>query len=144
MFVLGTHDPLIPFGGGGIRVGGQDRFGVRSAAETLAFFAMRNRCGGASERPLADRDPSDGTRVRLVDYQGCAAPLLAFIIEGGGHSWAGANVPLLDRVLGDSGLDFLPTEEAQDFIRRAIGSTSRDISATEETQGFFRRLAGER
>lgn len=124
MFVLGTHDLLIPFGGGGIRWGGQDRIGVRSAAETLAFFAGRNRCESKSERPLADRDPHDGTRVWLVDYSGCAAPLQAFIIKGGGHSWAGASTP---PVLG--GL---------------FGSTSQDISATEETQGFFRRLAGER
>jgi polyhydroxybutyrate depolymerase len=125
MFVLGTHDVLIPFGGGRIRWGGQDRIGVRSAAETLAFFARRNGCSTRSERPLADRDPHDGTRVWLVDYEGCAASLLAFIIKGGGHSWAGATTPPL---LG-GGL---------------FGNTSRDMSATEETQGFFRRLAGER
>jgi polyhydroxybutyrate depolymerase len=124
MFMLGTHDLLIPFGGGGIRWGGRDRFGVRSAAETLAFFARRNRCASASERPLADRDPGDGTRVRLVDYQGCVAPLFAFIIVGGGHNWAGANAP--------------------PFAGRFFGSTSRDVSATAETEGFFRRLAGER
>ena len=123
MFVLGTHDPLVPFGGGVIRFRGRDRAGVRSANETLAFYAARNRCEGASERPLADRDPDDGTRVRLVDYRGCAAPLFAFIVEGGGHSWPGANVPPL--------------------VDRFLGRTSRDISATEETQGFFRRLAAE-
>lgn len=124
MFVLGTHDPLVPFGGGVIRFRGRDRGGVRSAEETLALHAERNRCEGRSERPLADRDPADGTRVRLVDYEGCAAPLFAFIVEGGGHSWPGADVPPL--------------------VDRFLGRTSRDISATEEIQGFFRRQAGER
>jgi polyhydroxybutyrate depolymerase len=125
MFVLGTADPLVPFGGGVIRVRGQDRFGVHSADETLAFYARRNRCdGGAAERRLADRAPDDGTRVRLVEYRGCAAPLLAFIVEGGGHSWPGASVPPL--------------------IDRLLGRTSRDISATDEIEGFLRRLVGER
>jgi polyhydroxybutyrate depolymerase len=124
MFVLGTHDPLVPFGGGVIRMRGRDRGGVRSAEETLAFWAGRNGCGEATERMLADRDPDDGTRVRLVDYRGCAAPLSAFLVQGGGHSWPGANVPPL--------------------VDRFLGRTSRDISATAEVQGFFRRLAGER
>ena len=124
MFVLGTHDPLIPYGGGVIRIRGRDRGGVRSADETLAFWAGRNRCDHGAERLLADRDPDDGTRIRLVDYEGCAAPLFAFIVEGGGHSWPGADVPRL--------------------VDRFLGRTSRDISATDEVQGFFRRLAGER
>lgn len=123
MFVLGTNDPLVPYGGGVIRIRGRDRGGVRSADETLAFWAGRNRCGAAAERPLADRDPDDGTRVRLVEHRGCAAPLLAFIVDGGGHSWPGATS--------------LPP-----LVGRFLGRTSRDISATEETQGFFRRLAG--
>ncbi len=122
MFVLGTHDLLIPFGGGRISWGGEDRIGVRSAAETLAFFARRNRCADRSERQLADRDPQDGTRVWLVDYRDCAAPLVAFIVKGGGHSWAGSSAP--------------PP------LAGLFGSTSQDISATEETQGFLRRLAG--
>jgi polyhydroxybutyrate depolymerase len=124
MIVLGTHDPLVPFGGGVIRIRGRDRGGVRSADETLAFYAERNRCGGAADRILADRDPDDETRVRLVEYRSCAAQLFAFIIEGGGHSWPGADVPPL--------------------VDRFLGRTSRDISATEETEGFLRRLAGER
>ena len=124
MFVLGTHDPLVPFGGGVIRMRGRDRAGVRSAEETLAFWAGRNGCGDAAERMLADRDPGDETRVRLIDYRGCGAPLSAFIVQGGGHSWPGANVPPL--------------------VDRFLGRTSRDISATDEVQGFFRRLAGER
>jgi polyhydroxybutyrate depolymerase len=97
---------------------------VRSADETLAFWAARNGCDGSSKRLLADRDPDDGTRIRLVDHEGCAAPLLAFIVEGGGHSWPGADVPPL--------------------VDRFLGRTSRDISATDEVQAFFRRLAGER
>lgn len=124
MFVLGTHDPLIPFGGGVIRIRGRDRAGVRSTEETLAFWAERNRCGASAARMLADRDPDDGTRVRLVDYAGCEAPLSAFIVQGGGHSWPGANVPPL--------------------VERFLGRTSRDVSATAEIEGFFRRLAGER
>jgi polyhydroxybutyrate depolymerase len=124
MFLFGTHDPLIPFGGGVIRIRGRDRGGVRSADETLAFWAARNGCDASSDRMLADRDPDDGTRVRLIDYAGCNAPLFAFIVEGGGHSWPGATVPPL--------------------VDRFLGRTSRDISATDEVQGFFRRLAGER
>lgn len=123
MFMLGTHDPLVPFGGGVIAIRGRQPAGVHSAEATLAFHAARNRCDGAAERLLPDRDPNDGTRVRLVEYRGCAAPLMAFIVEGGGHGWAGA---------GPAGL-----------LGGLLGRSSRDISATAETQAFFRRLAAE-
>ena len=124
MFALGMQDPLIPFGGGVIRFRGRDSFGVLSAGATLALYAERNRCGDRAEQLLPNRDVGDETRVRLVEYQSCAAPLRAYIIEGGGHSWPGADVPPL--------------------VDRFLGRTSRDISATAEVQGFFRRLAGER
>ena len=84
------HDPLIPFAGGPITLPSKaDRGSVLSAGETLARYALRNRCGAWEEIAITDHFPNDGTRVRLHAYRGCAQPLFQYIIDGGGHTWPG-------------------------------------------------------
>lgn len=121
LFILGTEDPIVPIDGGAIKVGRKDRGGVMPAPDTLAFYAKRNGCTGLSKTALPDREPGDGTKVLWLDYTGCSAPLQAYIIEGGGHTWPGTNP---GRLLG--GL---------------LGRTSQDISATELIEDFFSKLA---
>ena len=117
MFILGTDDPLVPFHGGPITVGKKDRGGVMPAPDTLAYYAGRNGCGGARQVRLPDRDPDDGTQVSRIVYDGCAQPLEALIVEGGGHTWPGAR--------------------PRPLLRRVVGRTSQDISATERIVRFF-------
>ncbi|MEO1513344.1 MAG: poly(3-hydroxybutyrate) depolymerase-like protein, partial [Planctomycetota bacterium] len=70
---------------------------------------------------LPDRVENDGSTVVRRAYQDCDAPLIHYIIEGGGHTWPGAS---------PSGLG-----------RRIVGETNQDISATREVEAFFKRLA---
>ncbi|MEM8793198.1 MAG: PHB depolymerase family esterase [Pseudomonadota bacterium] len=123
IFFLGTEDGLVPFDGGPITVGRRDRGAVRPTAETLDFYAQRNGCATGSETLLPDADPDDGTRVRHLTLADCAAPVEAFIVDGGGHTWPGAR--------------------SGPLIRRLLGRTSRDISATAEIEAFFKEAAGE-
>ncbi|MEL7173356.1 MAG: hypothetical protein AAFN05_10390 [Pseudomonadota bacterium] len=113
----------MPAGGG--RIGGwnplvRDRGWVQPARKTVSHLAERNGCNGFAERPLPDRDTRDGSTVVLRQYEGCAAPLLHYVIEGGGHTWPGGPA---------SGLG-----------ERIVGATNRDISATEEVERFFKTL----
>ena len=122
LFIQGTEDPLVPFAGGPIASKGfKDRGAVLSAGETLARFAQRNRCGPWEEIAISDL-ADDGTRVRLHAYRGCAAPLRQFIIDGGGHTWAG--------------------NRNHRWVEKLLGTTSLDISATFEIEAFFTEVLG--
>lgn len=116
----GTADTIVPEGGG--RIGGEsifirERGSVRPVDETMTLLAARNGCAGHSETALPDRDPDDGTRTIRRAYEGCEAPLVHYVVEGGGHTWPG------DRPfrLGN----------------RLVGATSQDFSATRTVERFF-------
>ncbi|GMG83094.1 PHB depolymerase family esterase [Paralimibaculum aggregatum] len=124
LVIHGTDDTIVPPEGG--RIGGwnpliRDRGWVRPIAESLERLAARNRCAGYDVRPLPDRDPADGSTVELRTYRACAAPLLHYVVEGGGHTWPGARPSRLGT--------------------RIVGQTNRDFSATEAVERFFRTLA---
>lgn len=124
LYLHGTDDDLMPPGGG--RIGGwsllvRDRGWVRPVSETLEELSARNRCSGFSETAIPDRVTEDGSIVLRRDYRDCAAPLVHFVVEGGGHTWPGSS---------PSGLG-----------RRIVGETNQDISATREIEAFFRDLA---
>jgi polyhydroxybutyrate depolymerase len=123
LWFLGTADPLVPFAGGPVTVRGRDagRGSVLAADAAFARFSARNRCGPPVDTPLADSDPADGLAVLRRDWTGCAAPLSAFLIAGGGHTWPGArHGPVLDRLLGP---------------------TAQDLSASATILAFFAGLA---
>jgi len=122
MVIHGTKDPIVPWGGGA--VAGFAEFGqVVSAAETFRFWASHDLCKG---EPLVvnepDRDPQDGTRVRLERLSDCSnkAEVTLVAVEGGGHTWPG-------------GYQYLP----EPFI----GKTSKDIDANTLIWNFFKGYA---
>jgi polyhydroxybutyrate depolymerase len=122
LFIHGADDPLVPLAGGPVIVTGNgDRGAVLPAAETLARFALRNRCGPWEEIAIPDQF-DDGTRVHLRSWRGCAAPLRQFIIDGGGHTWAG--------------------NRNRRWVEKLLGRTSLDISATFEIEAFFTETLG--
>ncbi|MFK7944456.1 MAG: PHB depolymerase family esterase [Paracoccaceae bacterium] len=124
LYLHGTEDDLMPPGGG--RIGGwsllvRDRGWVRPVDETVRELSARNRCEGFDDVALPDRSTDDGSTVVQRTYKGCAAPLIHYIVEGGGHTWPGASPSRLGR--------------------RIVGETNQDISATREIEAFFRDLA---
>jgi len=122
--VLGTADPLVPFNGGPVTVGKRDRGAVMPAPDTLAYFAGRNGCGEAEQTVLPKRVADDPTEVSLISYTGCTAPLRAYVIDGGGHTWSGTR--------------------SRRLLERILGPTSQQISTTEVATEFFLELAGQR
>lgn len=123
LYIHGTEDTLVPPDGG--RIGGwnplvRERGRVGPVSETLDVLARRNGCAGFAEATLQDRVKTDDSTVVLREYQNCAAPLLHYVVRGGGHTWPGST---------PSGLG-----------RRIVGATNQDISATREVERFFKRL----
>jgi polyhydroxybutyrate depolymerase len=119
LLLHGTADPIMPATGG--RVGGdnifiRDRGHVLSMADTAAFFARRNGCTGYWDFALPKHDNDDRTRTVLRQYNGCTAPLVHYIVHGGGHAWPGAS--------------FMPGSIF-------TGAATQDFSATAAIERFF-------
>ncbi|MEM6489504.1 MAG: hypothetical protein AAF677_14755 [Pseudomonadota bacterium] len=126
LYIHGTEDDLMPPDGG--RIGGwsplvRDRGYVEPVADTVARIARRNGCAGVEESALPDRAADDGSTVRLRRYVGCAAPLIHYVVEGGGHTWPGSTPSRLGE--------------------RIVGKTNQDFSATRAVEAFFQNLAGD-
>ncbi|WP_168770583.1 alpha/beta hydrolase family esterase [Flavimaricola marinus] len=121
MMFSGTADPLMVYNGGQATLaiarnsapeGASDP--VVSAPDTIAFWAARNGCGGASSSELRDAS-NDGTTVTQISYSCGANRTYLFRVNGGGHAWPGSGTS-----------------------RRISGPTSQDISATATMVQFFR------
>jgi polyhydroxybutyrate depolymerase len=111
LLINGTADPIVPYGGGHIRLGRKDRGLVLSTARTMALFARKNRCGPG--RHIASKGAVD-----MIRLTGCQAPTRLFRVNGGGHTWPGG---------GRS-------------MKRIVGPVNRDINAADEVWNFFRQL----
>jgi polyhydroxybutyrate depolymerase len=111
----GTADPSMPYVGGPVSGRGG---AVLSAEQTAAFWADADGCEDQpAEASLAD-SVTDGTRVRISAYDGCAGErsVVLYTVEGGGHTWPGGP-PAASRV----------------------GRVSRELDATRAIWEFFRR-----
>lgn len=123
MIVNGTKDPLVPFGGGHIRLfrSGRSRGEILSTASTVDHFRRHNGCGKTADKSkLQDKNPDDGTNVEIEKYtdgkDGTEVVLVKVI--GGGHTWP-------------SGKQYLSP--------RLVGTVCRDINASEMILNFFLR-----
>jgi polyhydroxybutyrate depolymerase len=81
----GTEDQLVPFEGG---PGGRLGLPTRSVRDNMLNWAKHNGCDLtlSSERVAAD--------VVVESYGGCrnGADVRLYVVEGGGHTWPGANL----------------------------------------------------
>ena len=88
LLINGTDDPLVPYGGGQIRVVGRARGEILSTDETIALWLTKSNCQDqAAVASLPDHTPDDGTTVTVVTYPVCNVEL--YRIDGGGHAWPG-------------------------------------------------------
>ncbi len=118
-----TDDPLVPYKGGEIYGHfHRTKLGVvLSVDESIGFWVNHNKCLTTpivSDEP--DRDPKDGTTVKMKQYiEGQeGTEVILYEVIGGGHTWPG-------------GAQYLPAW--------LIGRTSRDIDANEVIWRFFKR-----
>jgi polyhydroxybutyrate depolymerase len=102
----GTADPVVPYAGGPVAT--NRGFSVSNTEQTAAKWAEHNRC---TSGPVTTHLGSEVTRLR---WNGCAAPVVLYRIDGGGHTWPGGTVDV-DR----------------------LGLTTHQVSATDEMWKFF-------
>jgi len=119
LILHGTQDPWVPWDGGEVRVGGRARGTVLSAWETAEFWAQRDGCSDSvSLQSLPDRDPHDGTRIRLFRWGSCrnGAEVRLYQVLGGGHTWPGA--PRYSRWSGRTCQDVNATRLIWEFFQQ--------------------------
>jgi polyhydroxybutyrate depolymerase len=115
--VMGTNDPLVPFGGGEVS---RSHGVVRSAKDTALLLARANGCAGEPDRrSLPNADVNDDMLTEVESFTGCppGIEVRSYTVENGGHTWPG-------------GWQYLAP--------RWVGKTTRDWSASEEIWAFFK------
>ena len=98
---------------------------VLSTLDTVDFWQRRNGCEGRSqEKPLPDKDDSDGSTVVARQFAECrsGSPVVLLTVEGGGHLPPGAQV-------GN-----------RPMLRAMLGRANQDISAADISWKFFKRF----
>ncbi len=120
LLVNGTEDPLVPYRGGTVKVLGSRRGQVLSTAATVDRFVEGNGCRPeARVGDLPDRDPADGTRTRVHEWEGCrrGASVHLYEVRGGGHTWPGGWQYLPQALIGPVARDFEASEAIWEFFR---------------------------
>jgi polyhydroxybutyrate depolymerase len=102
IFFHGTADKFVPFNGGPIAPQFGNRGTAMSNAQAVAIWQKRNGCGAATRTQIPAKDASDSLPVTVETYS-CPTGrgLENVIVQGGGHTWPGANQGwLVTRILG--------------------------------------------
>ena len=116
MIANGTLDPLVIWNGG--KIAG-NRGQTRSVAETVRWWVDANNAVAqpSTTTRLSDRDPNDSCTIERRAYAAGpgGAPVIAYTMNGGGHSIPSAKFQIPDTWL----------------VRRFIGPVCRDVEGTE-------------
>jgi polyhydroxybutyrate depolymerase len=136
-FILGSDDPLIPWGDGRVKdigklgealglssLGSIDSSMVRmgglmTVPETIAFWTNHNHSSTTpTTSQLPDRDPKDGTRIKREQYGSGPNEVLLYTVEGGGHTWPGCiNLQAISGISGNISQDASGSELLWEFFR---------------------------
>jgi polyhydroxybutyrate depolymerase len=103
----------------------EDRKDVLTSAENVKFWQTNNSCQGkAQTKIMPDTDPTDGSTVVAEQYPHCldGAPVVSFLVEGGGHLPPGMRLPESSVLVSE------------------LGKPNRDISTADISWKFFRRF----
>ncbi len=117
LFINGTDDPVVSYGGGTFKPG---RFRVLSAEDSAKTWAKVNRCEEKPTQgklPPADRD-SGGKEIKTFTFSACQdnAGVLLYALKNGGHTWPGGE---------------------QYESEKAVGKVSHSLDGNETIWGFF-------
>lgn len=104
----GTADPIVPFNGGPSR---SFHLEFPYIPDWVATLAARNGCSGEPQHL-----PSRG-QVSGVAYTGCAADVVFYTIQDGGHTWPGG-MPLPEWIAGTTSTEIDATREMWNFYQQ--------------------------
>ena len=157
LFMNGSEDPIVPFGGGeviadlfprlGRRPTTQGRGRVLPTQDAAALWARR---AGLALEPrielLPDSDPEDGTRVELWRWGEAGDPVevLLYRVLGGGHTLPGGRSRLPARVVGRTCRDIDGVEVIWSFLAAQRRPESARIDANRTPTVPYSKPSGPR
>lgn len=121
LFMVGDADPIIPFDGGDASFYGYFSAGrILSLDESTAHWrAVNGNDADGITEALPDKDGGDGSTVRRTRWAGGAgAEVVAYVIEGGGHTIPGGWMGLPAWILGAENQDISAADEIWAFFSR--------------------------
>lgn len=121
LIMHGSGDPSVPIDG--VEVpnpqGGEPIRITRTVQETVATFARRNHCEmRGTSTTFAESGRSPGTHVVRFVPHGCdeGADVVYYLINGGGHTWPGAEGQMPAEFFGPTNLDFNASDTIWEFF----------------------------
>lgn len=133
MHFHGTADEYAPYDGGRGKFTAS-RFQHHAVENCISKWLKINRCQARPQiRKLADIDKKDGCTVVRKSYRAPkdGAPVVVYVIKGGGHSWPGRLRVRQSRA------------KLNQKSRMDLGATTRDINANDEMWQFFQKFKRE-
>jgi polyhydroxybutyrate depolymerase len=97
-----------------------DRGAFVSISSTVASWANLNGCQSTPiVENLPDVDPTDGTTVTRISYQGCSrgGDVVFLRVNGGGHTWPGGSNVLPGAVAGKVSREFNASKVMWEFFK---------------------------
>jgi polyhydroxybutyrate depolymerase len=85
ILIQGTADPVVPFNGTDTRQGP-----ILPASQTLAFWAIENRCRGFDQAVAESGEPGV-TILRVIGRKCRGGNTEAWFVQGEGHGWPGGD-----------------------------------------------------
>jgi len=115
LFICGTHDPLVPYNGGHVKVFNQKRGEVLSVAETVEAWKLINKSAEQTEvfsfPDISKRDKCSATKTVWHNANNSKLKVVDIKIENGGHTWPGTSPYLPKRIIGNTNYDFNACDE---------------------------------
>ncbi len=121
IYIHGTLDLYVPFGGGVMTTGGTAGGTVVSHLQAVAKWVAINNCGATPTVTDVPDIANDGTTIKERRYTGGTngSEAVSYIVTNGGHTW-----PLGYQYLSEA----------------IIGKTSQDMNGCEVVWAFFKRF----
>jgi polyhydroxybutyrate depolymerase len=127
LFVNGTADPVMPYGGGAVGFGAKDRGMVLATPDSVERWVVLGRLNPrANESVLPDLDKKDGSRVTRLTYssQQYAAGVVLYRVDGGNHG--------------------IPSRGTKSAALPGLGKTNGDLESADAIAAFFAAAMPER
>jgi polyhydroxybutyrate depolymerase len=130
MMVLGEKDPLVPYGGGDVKVLGAKRGRVLSAEDSVKLWVGNNDCNGTPTTTYYDDiNTDDNSIVRRDEYSSDSNDdVVLLTVEGGGHTWPGGWQYLGKGLVGETNRDINGSEVIWEFFENHPRTSTASVS----------------
>jgi len=109
MFVHGTTDPIVPWGG-------NSQLALQSVDSAVGLWTAKLGCGLNPTQQTLD-SANDGTSIDHFRYSCGTKEVRLYRVNNGGHTWPGGSQYLPVSMIGKTSTDMQATDEIWNFVK---------------------------